>query len=203
MANYSSARTALINFLQENVYIDAWDIDAPRHYQSENVAGKQACTGVLYPPKNVRTQLSGTNSVTATADVDFSLTYKYPKELTYHQLPLASLSSLSERLRVTAITQLGGCKDSGIRQVTTDTLEYPLVITRSEEFESDWLVTLNISFILDYTISELDDIGNLAPPLEGYEPVVLNSVKWDIYRASVGDLSDNVLDRQYIKDTQA
>jgi hypothetical protein len=198
MANYSSARTALMSFLQQNVYIDAWDIDAPRHYQSENVVGKQACTGILYPPKNVRTQLSGTNSVTATAEVDFSLTYKYPKELAYHQLPLNLLGSLSERLRVAAITQLGGCSNSGIRQVSTDTLEYPLVITRSDEFENDWLVTLNISFIIDYTISELDDIGNLAPPLEGFTPIVVNDIQWGTYRAAVNDLDDNVLDREYI-----
>lgn len=200
MANYSSVRATLVNFLQENVYIDAWDIDAPRHYHSENVAGKQACTAILYPPKNVRTELTGVNSITATADVDFSITYRYPRELTYHQLPLALLSSLSERLRVSAVMQLGGCDNSGIKQVTTDTLEYPLVINRAEEFDNDWLVTLNVSFIIDYTITELDDIGNLAPPLTGYEPVTVNSIQFDIYRAAVRNLDDNILDRQYIKD---
>jgi hypothetical protein len=127
------------------------------------------------------------------AELEFAVAYRFDKALKYDDLPLNSLSNLVNNIYFRAVTNPADLSES-IKELRTPDTGLDVHVGKSDKPDSDWFVTLILNFYITYRAA-LGDVDDLQGGVDdsGFNFTSLNI---GIYRAHIGDFSDNRLDRE-------
>ena len=173
----SQWRDHFIAWLSDHVEVNefSWYLDEPR---------EAGMTTVFIPPlRNIKNFTSDAGlRVTATQDV--YITTRYPRELTYHQLPMSAIegnySSLAHLL-------LQGYQDiSDILDLWFAPSEIPITVEEHGDDNGDWLVTQKYIIVFQ-AVSELEE-----PPADR----LITKINFALYKEDIQE-TDVRLDYQY------
>lgn len=192
MSNTRQVRKRLRDWVESVIRVDEWRVDHPSdlYFSTVNDVAQAASTATEFPVESLVLQTTGVNAIQASGVFSYQLRYRYPGELALDDLPLNDFESIAEYLQGLALLRLQGGTISSIEVVGT---EYPVVIQREEAQQSDWLVFINVQYLVTFAVTELDCPDGFGPEPPA-EPSELTRLSLRIYRARAGNLADNTLD---------
>jgi hypothetical protein len=188
MSDISTARATIKSWLSRLVRIDEWDLDSPYNLlspASTTLLPLPACTAIELPVKDLQYVRTDQRSITGSGVFTYQVTYRYPGQLTFHQLPLGRAELLQQYLAAQSLLQLGGC--GGLISVEPDINEYPVAVQREEEQQGDWFVRVVLVLLIDFSLTDF-----LLPPeygpIDGLPEDItpLQQLNLQIYRAVPG-----------------
>jgi hypothetical protein len=165
--NIQTIRETLKSFIDGRVSVYQWDLDYPDTYYY-NVLGANypANTAIELPVQNLVHIKDGKNGIQTTARFPYRITYIFPSEMAYTDIPWASLEGMLSWLHILSLLQ---GPDALVEKMEPADLEDSISIARSDEQEGDWLVYLNFAFDITFRTTEFPDLGDLQPP--GFYPI--------------------------------
>lgn len=200
MSDISTVRASLKAFLNKYVRIDSWDLDSPTDLYSPASTTELTLppsTAIALPVKDLQYERTGTSQIQGSGVFTYQITYRYPGELSFYELPTERCELLQQYLAAQSLLQLGGC--GGIHQVQPDTEEYPVAVSRDEGEQDDWYIRVTLVLLVRFSVTEL-----LLPP--EFRPLDslpddltdLNEINLKIYRSvprfNADDTNDSTLD---------
>ncbi|MBW4421194.1 MAG: hypothetical protein KME13_18495 [Myxacorys californica WJT36-NPBG1] len=166
-SNIQSVKELLKSWIQTKVRIDSFDLDVPEELYSnastENLS-KPANTGTVFPVENLSYSRTQFNSLEGTGTFPFSIIFRYPREFSYHQLPISKLESLVEYIQGSALVE-GICSDS-ISSVEPESTKNSVGVKRDGTDQDDWLVNCTFLLTVQFKVTLLE----LAPEYEPNDP---------------------------------
>lgn len=184
--NIQLARDAISEFLITRVRIDSLDIDYPDQlYSSSNNQIIPANVLLKLPIQSLTQIKSSTNSIKTTALCPYRLTYRFPSDMPYHDLPMKALEGMLEYINI--IILLGNI-DPAIESVIPARIEDSLTVEKASELQSDWLVHINFAFNIAFTNTTLPDISDLQPGdfFDFGNPPTIQEITIKVNRAKAG-----------------
>jgi|688.fasta_scaffold01920_45 hypothetical protein len=191
-SNISTVTAALKNFITANVYIGSEDLDPPKHWQAET--NRYACTLTVLPAYELVYTKISTNIVTGLGKFRFQLKYRLPSQLPYNGLNVGAFERLAQFLQLSPMLNFGGGAE-GIRSIQSTQIDYPIVIEREERQQNDWIIYVNVEYLIDFQVTEYDlpdEFALVDPDLD--TSVEVRNIGINTYRSDIGDFDDNVLD---------
>lgn len=186
--NIQTARKRLKDWLSSKIRIDAWDLDEPRslfHPSSTTQLAVPSMTAIQYPVKDLRYERDGIRTIFGNGAFSYSFVYRYSGLMTAEQLPTQRVEALAQFVHASALLELAGC--DGIRQVVPEIEEFPIMFSRMDDDQSDWLVYFNLVMRVQFALTEFDLPPEFSPV--GSTPdteLPIDEVSLKIYRAFSG-----------------
>ncbi|MEH1966753.1 hypothetical protein [Nostoc sp.] len=200
--NIQIARDLVDEFLVTIIKIDAFDLDEPKQlykYQGDNLLPTN--TAIRLPVQNLIHTKQNLNSVKTTARLPYRLSFRFPAEMPFHDLPIRALEGMVAHIHLYAIL-LG--PDPAIELFTPVDVEDSVTAERVNGVKSDWLCHLNFSFDIKFNTTIVPDISDLQSPdyFQFENPPTLQEIKIRTYRAkpafSVEEVDTYVEDSEVI-----
>jgi hypothetical protein len=201
-SNIKEVRIQVKAWLQTQIRIDSWDADPPRELYSIHSTELNllpANTGIEYPVENLLYFRTGSNSIKGSGTFPYSIVFRYSGELTLDELPLSELESLVQYIQGKALLENPGCS---ISSVQFEAKNNPLVISREEGDQGDWLAYCNFSFSFEFNVTSLELNPDFEPPVPNPDapPLVVSDLALKINKAkinfNINSPSDYELDRE-------
>jgi hypothetical protein len=143
--------------------------------------------------KDLRYERDGISTIYGNGAFIYSFVYRYPGLMTAEQLPTQRVEALAQFIHASALLELSGC--SGIRHAEPDIEEFPVMFSRMDDDQSDWLVYFHLALKVEFSLTEFDLPPEFAPV--GSTPDVqlpIDEVNLKIYRAYAGFDADTPAD---------
>lgn len=188
MSDIQSVRTTVKDWITSLIRVDEIDLDAPYELlspQSTPELPLPANTLIELPVKDLRYERLSLNTIEGSGVFTYQITYRYPGQLTFHQLPTNRCEQLHQYLAAQSLLQLSGC--SGIKDVEPDEEEFPVVVQRENGEQKDWYIRVNLVLLINFSLTELTLPPEFGPSLPD-EDSELDSLNLKIYR-SVSEFS--------------
>lgn len=200
MSNITTTRAKLRQWLESFIRIDQWDADPPDKLYSStstDAALYPANTAIEYPVKNLIYRRTDVSGVTGAGEFSISIVYRYPGELTLHELPVEKMEAVSQYIQAMSLLSLSGCE--GIRHAEpADNNEFPVQVQRMENDQSDWLIFCNVTLLIEFALTDFGIDPEFGTPPEA--PTPLDNLDVRIYRSVAGfdttDPADSTLDAE-------
>lgn len=190
MANLSTAKQELLDFILKFIRVEKEDIDPPKLWLSDDgVTQKLNATLTQLPTRNL-TFMEDKGTLVGSGNFRYQIKYRLPSTLTYQDLGIADFENVVQFLLGAPIVFIRGC--SGIKSLQPSQVDYPVVVEREERQQGDWLVYLNLEYLVLFQVTEFD-INDQFLELDPDEinPVSLNSLNIRTYRGAIGDVKDD------------
>lgn len=201
MATLAELRSSFRNWLSATMRIDKWSANPPTNVATE--VGDllfPANTGMQAPIKDFSvTEKYPDSVVKGSVVIPFAVTYRFDKQLAYHQLPIDQAEILASSVMLSAIAD-AGCIHEDIQQIAVDSYD-PVEVAKFEQPTTpdgkDWLMILYFPFkvfaILEPGMSGIDkpddddgeDGGDGTDP-----PYDLKRLDIGIWRSRIGKVGD-------------
>lgn len=160
--NIQIVRQKIREFLTVRVAIYQWDLDYPDTYYFEvNNQSYPANTAIELPVQNVVHIREGQNLIKTQARFPYTLTYLFPGQMAFHELPLSAFEGMLSTIHIYSLLQ---SPDPDITFFQPAEIEDSINVVRTEDQNSDWLIYLNFAFDATFRTTELPDISDLQPP---------------------------------------
>ena len=191
---------ALKIWLSEKVRIDRWNMDVPANtpiairqvFYPANVARALPSRAVTFERSNSGSECS--------AEFNFQIIYRFPKQLGYDALPIALCEDVLNNLYLMALESPQDIS-SAVRSIRTPSAGVDVVVQRESTNPSpdsqdsgDWLLMIQPQFSINFMVG-LANLDGIQPGDGSDLPIVFNRLDIAIFRSKVGDLTANQLDR--------
>ncbi|MEA5625313.1 hypothetical protein [Nostoc sp. UHCC 0251] len=198
--NIQIARDLVDEFLITIIKIDVFDLDKPKElykYAGDNRFPTN--TAVRWPVQNLIHTKQNLNSVKTTARLPYVLSFRFPGQMPYHELPLKALEGMISHIHLYSLLLP---PDPRIESFIPVDLEDSVTVGRVEAAKSDWLCHLNFAFDIKFTTTTAPDISGLQSPdyFQFNNPPTLQEIKIRTYRAKP-DFTVEEVDT-YIEDSE-
>ena len=198
MSNIQTTRARLNEWLEGLIRIDRFDADPPPELYStasteEVLFPANSC--IEYPVKDFFFERSDVSGIIGSGSFSYTIVYRYPGELTLHELPLHKFEGLVEYLQEHSHPSLNCCV--GIRRAVPGTSnEFPIQAEREGTDQNDWLVYANLVFNIEFSLTDFgldEEFGPTPEPNPEF-----NELTIEVHRAKVGfdvgEPNDSILD---------
>jgi hypothetical protein len=199
-SNIKEVRTQVKAWLQKQIRIDKWDADPPSELYSIHSTENNllpANTAIEYPVENLLYFPTSFNSIKGKGTFPYSVVFRYLGGLTLDELPLTELESLVQYIQAKALLENPGCS---ISNVEFESNPNPLIISREEGDQSDWLIYCNFSFSFEFNVTLLELSPDFEPPNPDNSETVVEEIGIKINKAKpqfdIANSSDYKLDRE-------
>jgi hypothetical protein len=192
----SELRPALLKYLGKITNIEEWSLDNPVEQLefSETASWNLGANtvGFLPPLRSIDINNIGTRDITARATQELFIMVRQPRELKYHELPIAKLEGYWVTISTLVAANYNKLLDPvlqaarGIQSMSVVAQEYPVGVSPVGEQRSDWLITLSFGWYVSFLV-DLED-GTLE---EGY---TITGVSGKVFRSHLMDFENKVLD---------
>ncbi|UKO99365.1 hypothetical protein [Nostoc sp. UHCC 0870] len=160
--NIQIVRQKIREFLTIRVAINQWDLDYPEsYYFTVNNQNYPANSAIEVPVQSVVHLKDGQASIKTTARFPYRLTYMFPGQMPYHELPWAAFEGVLSTLHIYSLIQ---SPDPDIEYFQPADIEDSITVSRTEDQDGDWLIHLNFAFDATFRTTEFPDISDLQPP---------------------------------------
>lgn len=178
-------RDGLRDWLNQQVRIDAWDLDVPRNVPRVIDGVKYPANTAVEMPVRDFSLIRQDNYVQANGRFVYALLYRFSGKAAKHQLPISSVENLINYLSEYAVNNPRALEDTVIDvQVSTSA---PVTVARVEGEDRDWLVIGRLEMAIQWVSSAIDfsGFGNLQPGslTEPDEPLLINEIRMGLFRA--------------------
>lgn len=156
-------RPSLLRWLQDRITVDSWSLTRPEKIGDSN--------GFLPPLQNVKYELEDYRTVKGKAIQEFYIVKRFPRELAYSDLPLATLEGLHSTLAIRLVHDYKAIADIDLLEFVAG--EKPVSIVETGEDRGTWIIEVTWSFEITWDAEPED--GAVVQP---YDMKQLNIKLW-------------------------
>lgn len=199
-SNLATAKAALLDFLLNYVRVEKEDIDPPKQWLATSNTGAQKLNATLtkLPVRNLTFQ-ENQGILLGSGHFRYQLKYRLPSSLTYAEIGVSDFENLIQFLLGAPIVFLKGC--SGIKSLQPSQVDYPVVVEREEREQGDWLIYLNLEYLVIFQVTEFDINDQfLDQDPDTNNPVDFTTLNIKTYRGKIRDVMDSTLDASFSVD---
>ncbi|MBD2168059.1 hypothetical protein H6G04_27110 [Calothrix membranacea FACHB-236] len=183
--NIQDVRERISEFLSVRVRIDFWGLDYPDDLYTQILSNTlPACSAIALPIQNVFHYKEGFNLVKTKARFPYRIAYRFPGQLSFHDLPFPALEGMLSYLQILSLLQI---PDPSITSFAPADLEDAVTVSRTEDLnaEGDWVVFINFAFDVEFNTTTIPDLTDLQPPdyYDFQDPPAVEEVNVRINRA--------------------
>lgn len=192
-------KAGIRSLIQSEIFIDEFDVKTPINLP-------KVIDGVYYPSvaaveapvSGLQTTYEETRKVNSTATFRVDIAWRFNHKAEYHELPLRLIENLLEWVNYKAVSQPGTIWEY-IYSLDVDNTAYPVMVSRAEDGDQDWLIYGIFEWVIGFPSLPLDpnELGIIQPDINRSEGVIITSIGIKTHKKLP---PDDILDKEILID---
>jgi hypothetical protein len=175
-------RTGIRAWLEREIRIDAWDLDAPANLPMVVDGVRYPANSAIEVPVQDLSFYQASGTVYGRGKFIYLFIYRFAGAAAKEQLPVSEVESLINYLCEQAVLYPQELWER-IKLLEIQPIEQPVILARVEGEDSDWLLVGRLEMEIEFRSDAADDFGDLQPATPPDKDIVLKQLAIAVNRS--------------------